>query len=327
MAILRIQHIGIVVSDLEDACARFERTLGLKACDFRDDQGRGMQLDARILLGNECWLHLVQNWNPESHFYQFLEEKGEGLEHIALETDDIEADVAHLRDIGVPIWEDRILDANDGYEAFVYPDQLPGLTIELIQSHDRSWFYPREQVGEPISSTMELMRMQHIGLVVEDLQDACGRFERIFGLRAQDLRNDQGNGKQLDTRILFFNQCSLHLVQNWDPESRVNRFLHSRGEGLDHIALRSRDVEHDVARLREDGVPFFEDTVFDANDGLEAFVYPDQLPGMTVELIQPHRHSWTFPNAVDPANATDPTVLADQADPPDPSTATTAPGA
>ena len=30
-------------------------------------------------------------------------------------------------------------------------------------------------------------------------------------------------------------------------------------------------------------------------DGFEAFVYPDQLPGMTVELIQPHAHSWTFP--------------------------------
>ena len=44
------------------------------------------------------------------------------------------------------VWEDRILDANDGYEAFVYPDKLPGLTIELIQSHDRSWYYPPEAV-------------------------------------------------------------------------------------------------------------------------------------------------------------------------------------
>ena len=294
MAILRIQHIGIVVRDLEHACAQFERTLGLVARDFRDDQGKGFQLDARILLGNECWLHLVQNWNPESRVYQFLENKGEGLEHIALETDDIEADVAHLREIGVPVWEDRILDANDGYEAFVFPDHLPGLTIELIQSHDRSWYYPPEEVGQPISSSMQLMRMQHMGLVVEDLKDACGRFERLFGLRAQDFRDDQGKGKQLDARILFPNQTWLHLVQNWDPESRVSRFLRKRGEGLDHIAVRSQDVEHDVARLRAERIPFFEDTVFDANDGFEAFVYPDQLPGLTVELIQPHAHSWTF---------------------------------
>ncbi len=292
--ILRVQHIGMVVRDLEDACARFERVLGLKACDFRNDQGKGMQLDARILLGNECWLHLVQNWNPESRVHRFLEEKGEGLEHICLETDDIEADVAHLREIGVGVWEDRILDANDGYEAFVYPDKLPGLTIELIQSHERSWYYPPEAVGEPVSDSMELFRLQHIGLCVNDLADACSRFERYFGLVAQDYRNDQGKGKQLDARILFPNQCWLHLVQNWDPEARVNRFLQSRGEGLDHIALQTTDIDGDVAGLRERGIPFFQDTIFDANDGYEAFVYPDQLPGMTAELIQPHAHSWGF---------------------------------
>ena len=154
--ILRLQHIGIVVRDLRDACARFERVLGMPARDFRDDQGQGMQLDARILLGNECWLHLVQNWNPETRVSRFLRERGEGLEHICIETDSIEADVAHLRDIGVGVWEDRILDANDGYEAFVYPDRLPGLTVELIESHDRSWVYPSEAVGEPVSTSMRI---------------------------------------------------------------------------------------------------------------------------------------------------------------------------
>jgi 4-hydroxyphenylpyruvate dioxygenase-like putative hemolysin len=297
MAILRVQHIGMVVRDLKDACAQFERTLGLKARYFRDDQGQGMQLDARILLGNECWLHLVQNWNPDSRVHRYLRERGEGLEHIALETDDIESDVAHLREIGVPVWEDSILDANDGYEAFVLPDQLPGLTIELIQSHERSWFYPPDEVGRPISSTRELAGLQHIGLVVEDLHATCDTFERLFRLVAQDFRDDQGKGSQLDARILLPNQCWLHLVQNWDPESRVNRFLESRGEGLDHIAMQTRDIEHDVAGLKSDGVPFFEDTVFDADDGHEAFIYPDQLPGMTVELIQPHAHSWSYPDA------------------------------
>ncbi len=271
--ILRIQHIGIVVRDLEDACARFERVLGLPARDFRDDQGQGMQLDARILLGNECWLHLVQNWNPESRVNRFLRERGEGLEHIALETDDIEADVAHLREIGVGVWEDRILDANDGYEAFVFPDRLPGLTVELIQSHDRSWYYPPEAIGEPVSTSLHLSRLDHIGLCVRDLDDACRRFERYFGLAAQ---RERATGGAREGRIFFANECSLRIVEDPDPRSHAGRFLDERGEGLDHIALETLDLGRDLAAMTAQGINV---------DQTSAVVHPDELPGMAVELV------------------------------------------
>ena len=144
MSIIQLQHVGVVVSDLNASCERLERLFGMKARDFRSDQGKGMQLDARILLGNGCWLHLVQNWNPESRVNQFLRNRGEGLEHIALQTDNIEEDVDRLRRAGVPIFADKIFNAPDGFEAFVYPDQTPGITVELIQPHATSWGYPQD---------------------------------------------------------------------------------------------------------------------------------------------------------------------------------------
>jgi 4-hydroxyphenylpyruvate dioxygenase-like putative hemolysin len=293
MAIVRLQHIGMAVRDMQAACEQLEYVFGLKCQDLRDDQGKGMQYDSRILLGNECWLHVVQNWNPEARVYQFLEHYGEGLEHIALESDNIEADVQHLRDIGVPVYQDRIFDAADGFEAFVYPDQTPGVTVELIQPHAHSWAYP-EDAGM-VSSKMGLIRVQHIGLAVNDLKAACQRLEKLFGLKCQDWRDDQGQGMQYDARIILGNECWLHLVQNWNPESRVGRFLVSRGEGLEHIALQTDSIEADVQKLRDMGVPIYQDKVFDAPDGFESFVYPDQTPGMTVELIQPHATSWDYP--------------------------------
>ncbi len=63
---------------------------------------------------------------------------------IALQTTSIEADVQHLRDIGVPVFQDKIFDANDGYESFVYGQYNAGATVELIQPHATSWDYPED---------------------------------------------------------------------------------------------------------------------------------------------------------------------------------------
>ena len=104
--ILRVHHIGLVVEDLEKAVANYEKLFGTKATDFRNDQGKkdgvSHQLDARIMMPNRCWLHLVQNWNPDSRVNKFLKQHGEALEHVALETTDIEEEINHLREIGCP---------------------------------------------------------------------------------------------------------------------------------------------------------------------------------------------------------------------------------
>lgn len=297
MAIVRLQHFGISVEDIHSSIAKFERLFGLKAQDFRDDQGKGMQYDARILLGNDCWLHIVQNWNPESRVNRFYNEHGEKLEHIALETDDIEADVQRLCDAGVPLYQDKIFDAADGYEAFVYPDDAIGFTVELIQPHEDSWGYPEEARSRPVSNRMGIVRLQHIGIVVSDLQKACEKFERLFGLGCRDFRDDQGKGMQYDARILLGNECWLHLVQNWNPASRVYQFHEENGQLLEHIALQTTTIEEDVDYLQEIAIPVYQDKIFDADDGYEAFVYPDDGVGFTVELIQPHADSWTYPDA------------------------------
>ena len=295
MTIIRVQHIGIAVRDFQGTLDKFEKVYGLSSRDFRDDQGKGYQHDSRILLGNDCWIHVVHNWDPNSRVYQFMEKHGEGLEHIALETDDIEADVKRIRDMGIPIFQDKIFDANDGYEAFVYPDDAIGFTIELIQPHDTSWVYPDDVGDEPISNKMGLVRLHHIGVGVDDLQVACDHFEKLFDMPARDFRDDQGQGMQLDARVLLGNECWLHIVQNWNSESRVNKFFQERGPELEHLALQTTTIEEDVQYLKDNAIPVFQDKIFDANDGYEAFVYPDDGVTFTIELIQPHEHSWAYP--------------------------------
>jgi methylmalonyl-CoA/ethylmalonyl-CoA epimerase len=238
MAILRLQHVGMALGDLRQACDWFETTLGLKARDFRNNQGQGMQLDSRILLGNECWLHAVQNWNPESRVYQFLHTRGPGLEHIALETDSIEADVQHLRELGIPIFSDKIFNAADGFEAFVYPDQTLCMTVELIQPHVTSWSYP-SALDRPLSDRLGIQKLDHVGLAVTDASAACERLESLFRL----------NGSRQDStpRIDMPNGCWLSFR---DPSvAPVEDYLARYGPGLDHIAFETTDLQMDQRKL------------------------------------------------------------------------------
>jgi methylmalonyl-CoA/ethylmalonyl-CoA epimerase len=271
MAILRLQHIGMAVSDLRQACDWFETTFGLKARDFRNDQGRGMQLDARILLGNECWLHLVQNWNPESRVYQFLHSHGPGLEHIALETDTIETDVQHLRELGVPIFTDKIFNANDGFEAFVYPDQTLCMTVELIQPHATSWGYPSESDG-PVSDRLGIEKLDHVGLAVNDTEAGRQRLEELFGLQA----SSPGSAARIDLP----NGCWLSFADR--STSPGAEFLAKYGPGLDHIALETTDVGKDREELGAPAAAAAEHL----GGRIGASVEPEEAIGTHVELVQ-----------------------------------------
>jgi methylmalonyl-CoA/ethylmalonyl-CoA epimerase len=248
MAIIRLQHIGIVVKDFSETWSRFDRILGMTPCDFRDDQSRGFQHDARVLLGNDCWLHFVHNWNPETRVYQFLENHGEGLEHIAIETDDIEADVAHLRRINVPIFQDKIFDANDGYEAFVYPDDDIGFTIELIQHHDRAWVYPENARGIPVSKKLGIHRADHLTAVVRDVDEAARRFAELFHLKAE-------NG-----RIPLGDNCALELVRDVSNQPK--------DRGLERLVLETETLEDDVAHFKTIQIPLTDKRILAAEQGV-----------------------------------------------------------
>ncbi len=230
--ILRLQHIGTAYASHDRAVERLKR-VGLAPQDFRDDQGQGFQHDCRTLLGNECWLHVVHNWNPQARVFRYLAAHGEGLEHIAIETDDIHAAVARVRE-SAPIWEDRILEkAADGFEAFVYPEHASGFTVELIQPHPTSWNWP-DPPPERVSPTLEVRRLAEVVAGAPDPVSAAERFDRLFDLKPES------DGK--DALVAFRNDCALRfrpgepglhalVFESADPEADRRALAPLAGDG------------------------------------------------------------------------------------------------
>jgi catechol 2,3-dioxygenase-like lactoylglutathione lyase family enzyme len=141
--VLGLQHIGVATRDLNATCDAFERLFDLRPHSLRTDQHEGDQKDVMIEPGNDrFWLHVTESWGENARVRQFLDEKGEGLEHLCIEVDDIREAVNRVTGACVPFFDDKIFtNRPDGFEAFVYPEHTTGVTIELIEPYPTSRGY------------------------------------------------------------------------------------------------------------------------------------------------------------------------------------------
>lgn len=233
--ILRLQHIGTAHRSHASAAERLGR-IGLPPAELRTDQGRGFQLDSRVLLGNECWLHVVHNWNPEARVCRYLRSVGEGLEHLAIEVSDIEQAVERARR-SAPIFEDTIFHAADGFEAFLAPEDAAGFTVELIQPHATSWNWP-DPPPSRVSPLLAVTRLAEVVAAVPDPAAAGERFETLFGAAARPA--DPG------VLVPFPNGCALRFET--PPDSGAET------AGLRALVLETADPEADRAALEAAGV-------------------------------------------------------------------------
>jgi methylmalonyl-CoA epimerase len=123
----RIDHIGIVVRDLEEALQTYERHFG-----FRTDATRGGDVPAlgiknAFMPVGESDLEFIQATTEEGPVANFAKERGEGTFMLSLEVDDIEAAVEHLRGQGA-----RVGDPRNGV-AFVSMKSTHGVNLQLVQ--------------------------------------------------------------------------------------------------------------------------------------------------------------------------------------------------
>ena len=129
---MKIDHLGIAVKAVADAAKMYETVLGLKVTgtDQVDDQGvRVAMLDI-----GESRFELLEAIRPDSPIGKFVAKRGEGLHHIAVQVDDIEASLAQLKAAGV-----RLIDeaprkgAHNTRVAFIHPAGTHGVLLELVE--------------------------------------------------------------------------------------------------------------------------------------------------------------------------------------------------
>jgi methylmalonyl-CoA epimerase len=133
----RIDHVAIVVRDLDTALRFYRDTLGIapsRVLDFPQESVKIAFLPMGGPGGSE--IELLQPTDPDTGVARFLEKRGEGLHHICLEVPDIARALDELRAQGRAVLDTAPRPTAEGRGIFIHPRDTSGVLLELIQRDD-----------------------------------------------------------------------------------------------------------------------------------------------------------------------------------------------
>ena len=134
-----------------------------------------------------------------------------------------------------------------------------------------------------------IKKIYHIGIAVNNLEDALDIYKRIYGLNAIKIETHE----DIKVKIAFIplGEVLVELLQPTEPGvGRIGQFLEEKGEGLHHIALRIENIDHTMKKLRETNVLLRDKEPRPGGDDSRiAFIEPAFTQNVLTELVERKR--------------------------------------
>ncbi len=128
---MKIDHVAIAVNNVEESAKIYQKALGVKEIEYETVESEGVKV-AIIHLENGR-IELMEPTKETSPIKKFLEKKGQGLHHMALETDNIDSEVSRMEGCAVQFLG-KIRPGSAGTKvAFIHPKSLEGVLTELCE--------------------------------------------------------------------------------------------------------------------------------------------------------------------------------------------------
>ena len=130
--ILRVEHIGIAVNSMTGADDLFSALLGKP--NYKHEEVASEKVITSFYGTGETKLELLESSSDEGAIAKFLKNRGEGLHHIAFETDNIVEEMNRLKNLGFQLLSEKpFLGADNKLVCFIHPKSCKGVLVELCQ--------------------------------------------------------------------------------------------------------------------------------------------------------------------------------------------------
>lgn len=128
------------------------------------------------------------------------------------------------------------------------------------------------------------MRIDHIAIVVEDLESALENFKNVISISHVDLEDVPT--EKVKVAILKLEDTKIELVQPLEPDSPISKFLKEKGEGIHHLAITADDIEKDVERASSNGAKILGGIRSGSYGRKITFIHPKSVNGVLMEICQ-----------------------------------------
>ena len=134
--ILNIEHIAIAVKDISSSKAIFEDVLGMHSSDIETVENEKVEVVKLSASDSTSKIELVKPTDSLSPISKFIDKRGQGIHHIALEVDNIYNAVEYLKFKGIKlVYNSPRKGADDKLITFIHPSSSPGILIEICQNN------------------------------------------------------------------------------------------------------------------------------------------------------------------------------------------------
>ena len=130
---------------------------------------------------------------------------------------------------------------------------------------------------------MNISHIEHIGIAVENLEEAISFYEKVYGLECYAVA--EVADQKVKTAFFKVGQTKIELLESTDPEGPIGKFIANKGQGIHHLAFAVDNVGEALENAEENGVRLIDKGPRKGAEGLSiGFLHPKSTFGVLTEF-------------------------------------------
>ena len=130
---------------------------------------------------------------------------------------------------------------------------------------------------------MNISHIEHIGIAVENLEEAIAYYQDTLGLKCYAI--EEVADQKVKTAFFKVGDTKIELLESTDPEGPIGKFIEKKGPGVHHLAFAVDDVNNALTTVESKGVKLIDKVKRKGAEGLNiGFLHPKSTLGVLTEL-------------------------------------------